>query len=101
MTDLRSASPTLCVTFGVQYARVTHPYVGGLAHPDGWVEVYAPDEDIARSAAHSWTHGMYAFAYAPADFQPEYHPLGCLARIVVDAGLVLCRVDVGRVGLGG
>lgn len=96
MTDLRSASPTLCVTFGVQYAHVTHPYVGNLAHPDGWVEVYAPDEGTARALVHAWTRGHYANAYARTDFQPAHHPRGCLARLVLTVTPVASGLDDGE-----
>jgi hypothetical protein len=38
------------ITFGQRYRTETHPLLG-LAHPDGWVTIEAPDYDTARAWA--------------------------------------------------
>lgn len=71
---------TVYFTFGVQYARETHPVLGRVAHPNGWAEVIAPTCDQAVTAFSNLTQGAYAFDY-PEEPSRSMFPLGRLLRI--------------------
>ncbi|UOK18418.1 hypothetical protein SEA_BRUHMOMENT_102 [Arthrobacter phage BruhMoment] len=74
------------VTFGVKYRHETHPYWAG-AHPDGWLEVVAPDEEQARALVRSYIGNVYAFMYPADRFKRGWHPLGRLATLTEDGVL--------------
>ncbi|QWY82831.1 hypothetical protein PP641_gp091 [Arthrobacter phage SilentRX] len=71
---------TFYVTFGMMYRHEKHPFWTG-AHPDGWLEVQAPDEDAARELVRRYIGNRYAFIYDKLRFDPKWHPLGALASI--------------------
>lgn len=79
---------TFYVTFGVMYRHTPHPY-WEHAHPDGWLEVEAPDETAARELVQAHIGTQYAFMYSEQEFnrphpqRPNRFPLGMLARISV------------------
>lgn len=72
------------VTFGVMYSHTPHPYWKG-AHPDGYLEVQAPDEDAARLLVRSFIGLKYAFMY---DRKPGLAGRGRLALISTDGGII-------------
>jgi hypothetical protein len=71
------------VTFGVQYRHEAHPFWPG-AHPDGWLEVLAPNEEAARLTLRPLIGNRYAFMYEEARFDRKWHPLGRLALVTSD-----------------
>jgi hypothetical protein len=75
------------VTFGVKYAHETHPH-WPAAHPDGWLEVIAPDYDTARALVHSYIGNVFAFMYEADRFDRKWHPRGRLATISADGVLI-------------
>jgi hypothetical protein len=68
---------TFYVTFGVMYSREPHPYWPG-AHPDGYLEVAAPDEDTARHLVRTIIGLKWGMMY---DRKPEWASRGALAII--------------------
>lgn len=75
------------VTFGVQYRHEPHPHWPS-AHPDGWLEVVAPDDDAARLLLREYIGNRYAFIYDEQRFDRAWHPLGMLACITSDGGII-------------
>ena len=80
---------TVYATFGQKYAHETHPTLP-FAHPDGWLTVTAPNEQIAYRALQKATTPPgetvphYAFTYSdPREL--TLYPRGELALITVDA----------------
>lgn len=71
------------ITFGVQYRYAPHPRLAPeVAHPDGVMEIIAPDEEVARALAHAVTGGGYAFIYPWGDGpDPKYHPRGATSTL--------------------
>lgn len=67
-------------TFGVGYAHEPHPYWAG-AHPDGYLEVIAPDEDAARLVARKFIGLKWGHVY---DRRPEWAKRGTLALVTSD-----------------
>lgn len=65
------------VSFGVGYATSLHPYWMG-AHPDGYLEVVAPDEEAARLLVRSYIGLKWGHMY---DRKPEWAKRGALAII--------------------
>lgn len=63
-------------TFGVQYAYNPHP-VNKKANPNGWVEVVATDEFMARKKMCDHYGQYWAFVY---EEKPDVrmYPLGCI-----------------------
>lgn len=74
------------VTFGMKYRYEAHPYWPG-AHPDGWLEVIAPDAGQAAILVHQCVGNAYAFMYPADRFEPKWHPMGRLATLTQDAVL--------------
>lgn len=68
---------TFYVTFGVQYFHEPHPHWKG-AHPDGYLEVLAPDEEAARALVRSFIGTHWSMMY---DRKPEWARRGRLAAI--------------------
>lgn len=66
------------VTFGQKYRREPHPTFP-KAHPDGWVTVWAHDEDKARQITVKRLGRAWAFLYGPDTWEPSWYPLGNLA----------------------
>lgn len=88
----------MCVfflTFGVNYAHVSHPR-GEWIHPDGWVTVVGPSYEEARTVVVDLFGKDWSDLYDAAIFEPvdtvdpavRYFPRGELLRIVVPAGVV-------------
>lgn len=77
---------TFYVTFGMMYRHEAHPHWKG-AHPDGWLEVQAPDEDAARLLLRSLVGNRYAFIYEERRFERKWHPLGRLATVTTNGGI--------------
>lgn len=72
------ARETFFITFGVQYdAPGTHPRDERI-HADGWVEINAPDEEMARATAIEHFGQEWGSCYTTADFDPKHFPAGCL-----------------------
>lgn len=71
------------VTFGVMYYHTPHPYWGG-AHPGGYLEVLAPDEDAARFLVRSFIGTKWSHMY---DRKPEWAERGRLATITTNGGV--------------
>lgn len=71
------------VSFGIGYATTEHPYWPG-AHPDGYLEVIAPDEDAARALVRSYIGLKWGHMY---DRKPEWARAGRLATITEDGVL--------------
>lgn len=75
-----------CITFGSQYSYQEHPYFED-AHPDGWIEIEAEDEESAREMAFSLFGTAWSFLYEQEYFEKEsrrYYPRGVLAEVVVE-----------------
>lgn len=68
------------VTFGVKYRYEKHPHWPS-AHPDGWLEVVAPDYGKARDLVEQYVGNVFAFMYEDDRFDRSWHPLGRLAYI--------------------
>lgn len=73
------------LTFGSQYGVEDHPILPGLAHPDGWIRLDAPDEGFARQFLAVWLQGTYSMIYAGTDphsplATTRYYPRGELAH---------------------
>lgn len=69
------------VTFGSQYSYQEHPLYDD-AHPDGWVEIQAQDETIARMVAWMLFGDHWSFIYAESEFENRsYYPRGVLAQV--------------------
>jgi hypothetical protein len=81
---------TYYVTFGMVYRHEAHPYWKG-AHPDGWLEVMAPDEEAARLLLRSFIGNRYAFMYEKGRFETKWHPLGRLATITTNGGIFTAK----------
>lgn len=77
---------TFYLTFGVRYRHEKHPAWDG-AHPDGWLEIQAPDEEAARLLVRSFIGNKYAFIYDEHRFERKWHPRGRLATITTDGGI--------------
>ena len=69
------------VTFGQRYRRTPHPFFYG-AHPDGWVEVDAPDMPTARAEVDRALGPFWAELYSSATFERELFPAGRIGTIV-------------------
>lgn len=79
------------VTFGQQYQYEPHPALE-VAHPDGWLAVFADDEFAARKAVIDRYGRGWSSIYGPADaWYPttEVYPRGELARLTVHTGATL------------
>lgn len=71
-------------TFGVQYAHEPHPVP--WVHPDGWLAVEAPNEDMARALVYQMMGEKWAFCYAENDPRCptiERYPLGELRKFAI------------------
>lgn len=68
---------TFYVSFGVGYAHSLHPYWMG-AHPDGWLEVVAPDEEAARLVVRKYVGLKFGTMY---DRTPGWARRGRLATV--------------------
>lgn len=79
--------PTFYLTFGMQYSHEVHPHWAG-AHPSGWLEIQAPDEDAARQLVREYIGNRYAFIYDEARFQRKWHPMGRLATITTTGEVI-------------
>ena len=78
MTDMQ----TFYVTMGVQYRNENHPDLTfAQANPDGYLIVRAVNERYARDILGAVIGNRYAFLYTEAEFDPSWHPLGCLGEI--------------------
>lgn len=74
---------TFYVTMGVQYRNEPHPDLTfAQANPDGYLIVRAPNERYARDILGAVIGNRYAFLYTEAEFEPKWHPLGCLGEIM-------------------
>lgn len=71
---------TFYVTFGVNYAHEPHPYWPG-AHPDGYLEVLAPDEEQARALVRTFIGLKWSHMY---DRKPDWAKRGRLAAVLSD-----------------
>lgn len=69
------------VTFGVQYSYQPHPSGETWIHPDGWLEIYAPDENTARLMAQQIVGNAWAFIYDRHTLRLSFFPRGPLARL--------------------
>lgn len=73
------------ITFGQKYRFERHPYLP-KAHPDGYVTIFAREENEARIKAaqlcgtNEGKYAFYAFLYDAEDFDYSLYPLGELAR---------------------
>lgn len=65
------------VTFGQRYAREPHPTFPA-AHPDGWLEIEAPNYAAANQAAHDFLGSHFALLYEERNFDPSFFPRGPL-----------------------
>lgn len=77
------------VTFGVQYSHEPHPAWAG-AHPAGWLQVSAPDEEAARKLLMEYIGNHYAFIYPEDRFDPKgdalrWYPRGPLGFLSTEA----------------
>lgn len=77
---------TFYVSFGMMYAHEKHPHWPG-AHPHGWLEVQAPDEEAARLLLRTFIGTRYAFMYDEERFERKWHPRGRLATITTNGGI--------------
>lgn len=75
--------PTYYFTFGQKYRTQKHPRG---AHPDGWWEIEAPDEMLARTAMIQECGLRWAFCYRLPP-PKSLHPRGCLKRLVYNAAM--------------
>lgn len=75
------------LTFGVQYLREPHP-LGASINPNGYVEVYAPDELAARKQVVELIGSAWSMLYTEDEFfsdeyafeemrTADYFPAGC------------------------
>lgn len=78
------------VTFGVKYRHTTHPVWPG-AHPDGYLQVIAPDEEAARLLVRRSIGPFYAFMYTEDRFDASWCPMGRLAVIYEDGSSAVER----------
>ena len=53
-------------------------------HPlrDYWIEIHAPDDELARFEMVDLFGRKWAFQYDDADFKPEYYPKGRLGDVI-------------------
>ena len=56
----------------------------GQDHPlkDNWVEIHAPNSDMARSEMVRLFGTKWGFQYEEADFHEEYCPLGRAGQVI-------------------
>lgn len=75
--------PIFYCTFGQKYATEPHPQ--GM-HPDGWVEVEAPDQSSAYVAAHKAFGDKFCSVYFDYFLNAHRHlyPLGCIGKIAYE-----------------
>ena len=66
------------ITFSQKYRHETHP-LG--AHPDGWFEVEAKDQDEAAVKANDALGAAWSFIYPRGNFDETRFPLGKLGEI--------------------
>jgi hypothetical protein len=76
------------VTFGGMYRHEEHPYWKG-AHPDGWLELLAPDEEAARLLVRTliglkWAHMYDTVHFHEDDAVKRWYPKGRLALVTSD-----------------
>lgn len=77
----------LFITFGVRYARESHPTLP-LAHPDGYLRVTgAEDQEAARAAVIAAIDRDWAFDYTEPP-SARYAPRGELAVLNARTGVI-------------
>ena len=56
----------------------------GVNHPlsDNWIEIEAPNHEIARSRAFSNFGDKWAFVYEEKRFEPKYCPMGKVGKTI-------------------
>jgi len=74
---------TYQVTIGLKYRDEPHPLDDRLS-PDGWIELWAPDERRAREIVNSVMDQNWAFLYDKErdPIRIALFPLGCMAHIL-------------------
>jgi hypothetical protein len=70
---------TFFVTFGQRYHREPHPTFP-QAHPDGWVEIIAPNYATAWQITQDHLGNHFAFIYEEEQLEKPFYPLGCLEK---------------------
>lgn len=68
------------VTFGQKYRHETHPKLD-YAHPDGVVEIEAPNENTAFEWVVEALDVYWAALYPSEDFDFKYYPRGVIGYI--------------------
>ena len=66
------------VTFGTKYADEPHPHFPSI-NPDGWVEVEAENESVARQIIYDLLGDKWAFIYSEDSIEKIFFPAGCIA----------------------
>lgn len=95
MVDPTADLEPFYVTFGVQYRKADpdaqHPMSPEVIDADGYIVIFAPDEETARFAAFGIFGRQFSFIYQANDFTPGesyFHPLGELGRITINFPIV-------------
>lgn len=88
------------VTWQLRYSagRDTHPVLTADiidVDPDGWMDVYATDEQAARESLGAYLDGDYAFIYPAHSFNPKMYHRGSLGVMAVDYD-GLARIEARR-----
>lgn len=79
--DSRPTPQRFYLTFGSQYAHTPHPH-WPAAHPDGWVEVWASTEGMARAMVVAAFGVNWSNLYEDvAPLEPEWFPRGKLGEL--------------------
>jgi hypothetical protein len=81
------APSSFFLTFGVRYAKRSHPR-GSWIHPDGWVEVVAADYHAARTVVIDLFGRAWSDLYREDEFDRSDYPRGLLMVLIAGDGLI-------------
>lgn len=68
------------LTFGQKYRHQLHPS-GKKINPDGWIEIFAYNYDLARQKAFEHFGSDWCWLYTEEEFRPHHFQAGRIGKI--------------------